>query len=225
MKGVRMGFRYRRAVPALILALLLSLLAAPAIHAQDGPIYFPFTGHNLTDDQGFLGFWRSHDGERLIGYPVTEAFDAGGFFAQYFTKGRLEQQIDPAAGASQVRAGRVAAEYAETLFRAFAPPPPRRTALDEQVFASTGHTLRGSFLAFWQANGGEELFGAPISETLWEMTEHGQRQVQYFERARLERDTSMIGTPDEIQVGELGQSLALLRGLDTARLDNIGFES
>ena len=220
-----MGFRYRRAVSALILAMLLSLFAVPVTRAQDGPLYFPVTGHHLTDDQGFLGFWRLHDGERLLGYPVTEAFDAGGFFVQYFTKGRLEQQIDPATGASQVRAGRVAAEYAETLFRSFAPAPPRRAATSEQLFATTGHTLRGAFLSFWQANGGEELFGAPISEPLWEMTEHGQRQVQYLERVRLERDTSMAGTPDEIQVGELGQALALLRGLDTTRIDNIGFES
>jgi lipoprotein-anchoring transpeptidase ErfK/SrfK len=205
--------------------MLLSLLAAPAARAQDGPLYFPVTGHHLTDDQGFLGFWLAHDGERLLGYPVTEAFDAGGWFVQYFTKGRIEQQIDPATGAGQVRAGRVAVEYAEALFRTFAPAPPRRAATGEQLFAATGHTLRGPFLAFWQASGGEELFGAPISEALWEMTEHGQRQVQYFERARLERDSSMIGTADEIQVGELGRALALLRGLDTTPIDNLGFAS
>jgi lipoprotein-anchoring transpeptidase ErfK/SrfK len=221
-----MGFRNRRAFPALILLVLLSLLAAPTARAQDGPLYFPFTGHHLTDDQDFLGFWRAHDGERLLGYPVSEAFDAGsGSFVQYFTKSRLEQQIDPATGASQVRTGRVAAEYAETLLRAFAPAPPRRAATGEQVFATTGHTLRGPFLAFWQANGGEELFGAPISEALWEMTEHGQRQVQYFERARLERDLSMAGTADETQVGELGRALALLRGIDTTPIDNLGFTS
>jgi lipoprotein-anchoring transpeptidase ErfK/SrfK len=220
-----MGFRYRRAVLALIVAALLGFVAAPGARAQDGPLYFPFTGHHLTDDQGFLGFWRAHGAERLIGYPVTEAFDAGGFFVQYFTKGRLERQVDPATGAGQVRAGRVAAEYAETLFRAFAAAPPRRAAASEQVFATTGHTLRGSFLVFWQANGGEELFGAPISETLWEMTEDGRRQVQYFERVRLERDASMAGAPDEIQVGDLGRALALLRGLDTTRLDNLGFAS
>src|SRR5262245_14397424 len=149
-----MGFRNRRAVPALVLTILLSLLAAPAARAQDGPLYFPITGHHLTDDQGFLGFWRAHDGERLTGDPVTEAFDAGGFLVQYFTKGRVEQQIDLATGASQVRAGRVAAEYAEALFRTFPPAPPRRAATGEQQFAATGHTLRGPFLAFWQASGG-----------------------------------------------------------------------
>jgi lipoprotein-anchoring transpeptidase ErfK/SrfK len=216
-------WNYRTAL-VLIPMLILGLLAMPVAHAQDGPLYFPVTGHHLTDDQGFLGFWRAHDGERLLGYPLTEAFDAGGQFVQYFTRGRLEQQIDPASGAAQVRAGRVAAEYAETLFRAFAPAPPRRATANEQAFASTGHTLRPPFLAFWQASGGEELFGAPISEALWEITEHGQRQVQYFERARLERDSSMAGSADEIVVSELGRALAQLRGLDTMPIDNFGAE-
>jgi lipoprotein-anchoring transpeptidase ErfK/SrfK len=35
----------------------------------------------------------------------------------------------------------------------------------------------------------------------------------------------MAGTPDEIRVGELGRALALLRGLDTAPIDNWGAEN
>ena len=59
-----MGFRYRRAAPALILALLLGLLAGPAAQAETESLFFPITGHNLSDEQGFLSFWRDHDGER-----------------------------------------------------------------------------------------------------------------------------------------------------------------
>ena len=218
-----MSFRRERIIRLLALALLFSILFVPPAHAQDGPLYFPSTGHHLTDDHGFLSFWRAHDGARLLGYPVTEAFDADGQSVQYFTKGRLEQQIDPASGASQVRTGRVAVEYAEALFRRFAPAPPRRATTNEQAFATTGHTLRAPFLDFWRAGGGEQLFGPPISEALWELTERGQRQVQYFERARLERDPNMAGA-DAIQVSDLGRALALLRGLDTAPIDNQGAE-
>jgi lipoprotein-anchoring transpeptidase ErfK/SrfK len=213
-----------------LLVLLLSLLIAPVLgatphaHAQSSALYFPITGHHLTDNQGFLSFWRAHDGERLIGYPVTEAFDADGQTVQYFTRGRLEAQVDPNTGESQVLVGRVAAEYSAALFREFAPAPARRASANVQIFESTGHTLRAPFLDFWQANGGEELFGAPISETSWELTQHGQRQVQYFERVRLERAPSMAGTADAIQVGDLGRALALLRGLDTAPVDNWGAE-
>jgi lipoprotein-anchoring transpeptidase ErfK/SrfK len=94
----------------------------------------------------------------------------------------------------------------------------------EQSF-ETGHRLRPPFLGFWQAAGGLDFFGAPLSEPMWELTERGQRQVQYFERARLERDARMAGTPDEIQVSDLGRKLALLRELDTAPIPNWGAES
>jgi lipoprotein-anchoring transpeptidase ErfK/SrfK len=197
----------------------------PLAHAQSNALYFPTTGHHLTDNQGFLSFWQAHNGERLLGFPVTEALQSDSATIQYFEKGRLEQQTDPATGASLVRSGRVGSEYAEALWRSFAAAPPRKLAPSELGFATTGHTLRAPFLGFWQAGGGLDFFGAPISEALWEVTEHGQRQVQYFERARLERDATMAGTADEIQVSDLGRSLALLRGLDTAAIANWGAET
>jgi lipoprotein-anchoring transpeptidase ErfK/SrfK len=208
----------------LALALLLGLMTTPAAQAQPSALYFPSTGHHLTDTQGFLSFWRAHDGERLLGFAVTESFEADGRAVQYFVKGRLELEADTATAASHVQTGRVAAEYAEALFRVFPPAPPRRGMPGEQVFPETGHMLRSPFLDFWQANGGQEFFGAPISEATWELTERGQRQVQYFERARLEHEPSMAGAPDSIQVGDLGRALALLRGMDTAPIPNWGAE-
>ena len=46
------------------------------------------------------------------------------------------------------------------------------------------------------------------------MTARGQQELQYFERARLERDASRAGMPDELRVSDLGRALALLRGGD-----------
>ncbi len=217
--------RFRRAIACLAMAALLGALFAPVAHAQSAPLYFPATGHHLTDDYGFLSFWHAHAGEQLLGFPVTEVIEADGIVLQYFERGRLEYHVDQATGASQVGTGRVGAEYAEALWRRFAPPPSRRRAEGEQLFEATGHTLRAPFLGFWQAAGGLEFFGAPISEPLWEQTAQGQRQVQYFERARLERDAHLAGTPAEIQVSDLGRALAQLRGLDITPLSNIGFES
>src|SRR5215213_9404570 len=105
-EGSTMMIRPRRAIAGLLMALLLLAQAVPITRAQSGPLYFPATGHFLTDDQGFLSFWRAHDGGRLLGFPITEAsgiptnggVDAGGA-AQYFERGRLEQQVDPASGA------------------------------------------------------------------------------------------------------------------------------
>jgi len=219
-EGSTMMIRPRRAIAAVLMALLLLAQAAPITRAQSGPLYFPASGHFLTDDQGFLSFWRAHDGERLLGFPIAEASVGADGAAQYFERGRLEQQLDPASGASVVRTAAVGAEYAQALWRRFAPAPPRKAAANEQVFASTGHTLREPFLSFWRAAGGLEFFGAPISEATWEMTARGQQEVQYFERARLERDASRAGTPDEVRVSDLGRALALLRGQDIAPVDN-----
>jgi lipoprotein-anchoring transpeptidase ErfK/SrfK len=219
-EGSTMMIRPRRAVASVLMALLLLTQAAPITRAQSGPLYFPATGHLLTDDQGLLSFWRAHDGERLLGFPITEASADAGGTAQYFERGRLEQQIDPASGASVVRTAAVGSEYAQALWRRFAPAPPRKAAANEQVFDSTGHTLREPFLSFWRAGGGLEFFGAPISEAIWEMTARGQQEVQYFERARLERDPARAGTPEEVRVSDLGRALALLRGQDLAPVDN-----
>ncbi len=60
--------------------------------------------------------------------------------------------------------------------RALAQTPP------SQYFPLTGHTVRGEFLDFFNAHGGLEMFGYPITE---EFTENG-RQVQYFQRMRLD---------------------------------------
>ncbi|MBK9712636.1 MAG: L,D-transpeptidase [Kouleothrix sp.] len=206
-----------------LLVVLAGLSGIATARADGGALYFPATGHHLTDDQGFLSFWRTHQGERLLGFPIAEAASADGLTVQYFERGRLERPDD--SGADQIRTGRVGAEYAEALWKRFAPAPPHKPAAAEQVFDATGHTLREPFLGFWRAAGGLEFFGPPISEAIWEMTAQGRQQVQYFERARLERDPQLAGTPDEVRVGELGRALALLRGVDVAPVDSWGAES
>lgn len=213
-------------VPIAILALLLALgvFVAPAARAQTIGVYFPATGHHLFDDRGFLSFWQAHDGQRLLGSPITEEYEVNGKIVQYFERGRVELTIDQASGTARFDTGRVGEEYAEALWRRFAPAPPRRPAVGVLYVEATGHTLREPFLGFWQSNGGAGFFGQPISEPLWELTEQGQRQVQYFERARLERDPAAAGTPDEIVVGRLGYALARLMQVDITPVESLGFE-
>lgn len=219
---MRVRFALRIVGIALIVAQVLAL--APGTHAQATALYFPATGHTLTDDAGFLSFWQAHDGERLLGLPVSEPIIGEDSTIQYFERGRLEQQIDPNTGTSRVRPGSVGKDYAEALWRSFPPAPPRPQTLDIMVFPETDHTLRQPFLGFWKAGGGSEFFGPPISEPLWEKTPTGQKQVQYFTNARLERDASLIGTTEEIRVSDLGQALAALRAVDMAPVANPGYE-
>jgi hypothetical protein len=85
-----------------------------------------------------------------------------------------------------------------------------------QVFQATGHALRGSFQAFWAANGGLERFGYPLTEEIVE-PEAGTgrpRVVQYFERARFEYFPEFASSPYEVQLGLIGVGILNRFGVD-----------
>ena len=59
---------------------------------------------------------------------------------------------------------------------------PDEAAPPARCFEATGHSVSGNFLRYWEAMGGVEALGYPISQPF----EQEGRQVQYFEYARLE---------------------------------------
>jgi hypothetical protein len=69
--------------------------------------------------------------------------------------------------------------------------------------ASTGHTISYEFLDFYEAHGGEEVFGSPRTEFL---LTSGGGLVQYFDNARFEWYSD---APDgqKVRLGPLGQAL------------------
>ncbi len=74
-------------------------------------------------------------------------------------------------------------------------------------FAATGHTLRGSFLTYWNQYGGLAQFGYPITEEFQETatpTAHQPLMVQYFQRARFEHHPENTAQGTEVQLGLLG---------------------
>ena len=71
-----------------------------------------------------------------------------------------------------------------------------------QYFEETGHRVQGDFLVFFDAHGGLETFGYPITEPF---EEHGL-QVQYFQKARLEAHPDNPD-PYKVQLGLLGDEL------------------
>jgi hypothetical protein len=77
--------------------------------------------------------------------------------------------------------------------------PALRAQSDLRYFAETGHTLRGAFRVFWEANGGVANFGLPITE---EYTAANGRLVQWFERARFELAAG--GANPQVELGNLG---------------------
>ena len=98
----------------------------------------------------------------------------------------------------------------------FATPPPGFVVFDlrhapatsdSRYFLESGHTLRGGFRAFWEANGGLARFGYPLTEEQTERSpdDSQPRTVQYFERALFELHTDAAGS--RVQLAPLGRLL------------------
>lgn len=62
----------------------------------------------------FRAYYDQHQGMRVLGYPLTGLVEAGGYAAQYFEKGRIEDhQADPVPAAWAFMYGRLTAELIE----------------------------------------------------------------------------------------------------------------
>jgi L,D-transpeptidase catalytic domain len=213
----------KRLLHACLASLLLGMAAGLWIVpdrsvAQTEALFFAATGHRLTNEYGFLNHWRSSEGAFTLGAPITEALLEGGRTVQYFERGRLE--LHPEYGGAILR-GRLGVEYAEALWRSFAPPAAGVEQAGARLFAETGHSVADPFLGFWEARGGVEVFGLPVSAPAWEYVGARVALVQYFERVRLEHYPD-LDPASALQIGTLGRDLALLRGLPTAPVSPAG---
>jgi hypothetical protein len=122
------GMGWQRTFWLWLVLVLVVIGSVPRVQAQEaGPLYFPATGHTLNDSVGFLSFWQAHNGETLLGLPVSEPLTSEAGTSQYFERGRLEQQLDVASGVSTVVVGAVAREYTAALYRTFASLPPAQS--------------------------------------------------------------------------------------------------
>jgi len=201
-----------RRLLCLLAILAIAALSAPAAPAAANtaagtPVLFAETGHTLG--YAFREFYDRQGGLPIFGLPLTEVFVEDGRPVQYFERARLEWHGNLAL-AQAGHLGRWAAER-RAANPAFAPvggAPAGAT-----FFPTTGHTLAGPFLAFWQRNGGLPTFGYPISEPFDEINEQDGRsyRVQYFERARFEHHPESPAR-HQVQLGHLGRQLLAERG-------------
>ncbi|MDW8405177.1 L,D-transpeptidase [Chloroflexus sp.] len=187
-------------------------------------VYFPATGHHLSNRVGFLDFWRAHGQLHSFGMPISEELVIDGRIVQYFERARFEYHPEYAGTPLQVQLGLIGREWLE---RQQLPLPPPAADQTGAFFAETGYTLQGEFLEFWERRGGLPIFGFPISA---EHTADGVI-IQYFERARLRYQPEALSpflrqqqaiygfdldTLYEVAIDDLGRQLANLLGINTA---------
>lgn len=83
------------------------------------------------------------------------------------------------------------------------PAPPRPASPTSYYFEPTGHNVGGAFLRFFDERGGLDIFGYPRTDEILD----GGRTVQYFQRSALEFHTAHAGSPYEVQLALLGDTL------------------
>lgn len=148
-------------------------------------IEFDETGHVLTG--AFLEKYLSiPQSTMLIGAAITDEFYAdesspvAGMRVQYFYNSRFEFHSENPPG-EQV----VIAPLGRLLFELNPIGPLEAQQINDPgciYFIETKHQVCYAFRAFFEANGGVEFFGYPISE----IVTVNNRRMQYFENARFE---------------------------------------
>ncbi|MCM8747592.1 N-acetylmuramoyl-L-alanine amidase [Thermomicrobiaceae bacterium CFH 74404] len=85
-------------------------------------------------------------------------------------------------------------------------PVPASSDPNMVYFPETQHNVPRIFYDYWQANGGLERFGYPLTEPFPEvsLTDGNTYLTQYFERARFEHHPELAGTQFEVLLGLLG---------------------
>ncbi len=182
----------KRILWVVTLALIVGLpLQKPAL-TQDEEQYFDETGHWV--EGVFLDYFRGHGGLEIFGYPITEAFIDQGLLVQYFQNARVEWHPNN-PDLYKVQLGLLGDELNYRHPAAAEPSPKSRRKV---YFPETQHTVAYAFLDYFNAHGGVDVFGYPITEMYFEEG----KIVQYFQRLKME------WYPDDpsstIHIGPLG---------------------
>lgn len=198
----------------IVLSLSVTSSATRAVESED-EAYFDQTGHTVRGS--FRSFWEARGGLAIFGYPISREFEQDGRETQYFERAVFQSFPERAAQGYGVQL-----ELLGTLLTAnrqneaaFQPYPQTASTANVTYFPQTRHRLSGVFRRFWQANGGVDVFGYPLSEEFDEQnsTDGKTYRVQYFERARFEYHPEFAGTASEVLLGQLGVQQAQLRKL------------
>lgn len=120
-------------------------------------------------------------------------FAEGNGFSQLIGTGNAQPMSDTGIRtSSQITTASSAAEVSQIVQAAHVPPP--------GVHTDWSHTVGPRFADYYRNNGGQRSFGLPLGDPI---VVNG-REIQWFERARLEHWPEHAGTAYEVQPGLLG---------------------
>lgn len=194
-----------------MLAFLVPITVSAQSWSEPRTVFVPTTGH--TADGLFLNVWR--DERALLGDPISEEFSPrAGFVAasgtdvvQYFEHMALVYLPDEAVedqvqaldlglqALEQARGAGASIALGRALERTVCAPSTGGSCLN--VVAS-GHTIRGSFLTFWDEGNTASWLGSPLSEAF--RAPDGTR-VQYFQNGILRQ--SADGAVEPLPLGRI----------------------
>jgi len=193
----------------------------PITHAQSDNRCFAETGYCISGR--IRAYWERHGGVRIFGYPIGAQMDVPveGTLrtVQYFERNRLEVHPEHAAP-YDVQIGRLGADRLVQQARDWYVFAKTSAGGECALFAQTGHTVCGRFLATWRSYGlnldgnarvsareSLALFGLPLSGVISERLSDGNvYQVQWFERARFEYHPENEA-PNDVLFGLLGNEI------------------
>ncbi len=171
----------------------------------------PICNQGLCVAGEFRSFYETNNGRFFLGLPETAATREGDILIQYFLKGRLELNLI----SGHMRKGDVGLDLVRhrTPFASGDIPSDSTSHL---YFPETGYSISFAFKDFFLANDGFRRFGPPISPEYDDGLSWAPR-VQYFTKARLEYHPENVGTPDVVQIGNVGRELARKSRLGSAQ--------
>lgn len=187
---------------AWVLAIPPTAPASPAIGPGAGR-YVQATEHNLSPR--FAAAYDRLGGVERFGFPRTELFVEGGLLVQWFQRGRLEHRPDLEGTPYEVQVSLLGDLL---LTDRPAPVEPIESTPENRYFPETGFVVQSAFLRYFDARGGIDALGYPITPEVNE----ADRPVQYFQRARLEYRKEFAGSGREVQLGLIGDELLHQRG-------------
>lgn len=200
-----MRMRYRRYAAVLLALLAMLSLRSAVAQAQESQRCFAETGQCISGP--IRAYWERNGGLPTFGYPIgaahEELVEGRSLIVQWFERDRLEIQPD-----GSITAGRLGARYLELTGRPWQRGERISSLTNCRWFDQTGYQVCGGMLDYWNANGGLERFGYPLTDLITEVVEGRSLQVQYFERRRMEYHPENAGTPYWLLLGLLGREIA-----------------